>query len=183
MTPTSGARSDSLAPLLTTEQIQKRVGELARKISQDYRGQTLHVVCVLENAFIFMADLARSIEGVHLVCQFVKSVTTQDKYQAEILYVPEIEVAGRPVLLLEALIESGITTDFLMRNLQARGASSVKICTLLDRQAARRIALQPDYYGFLLDDAFVYGYGLGDPVHGRNLPFIAVGRPPGRAAE
>ena len=82
----------------------------------------------------------------------------------------------RPLLraLVQGLLESGITTEFLGRNLTVRGAKSVKVCTLLDRQAGRRVMLQPDYFGFLLDEKYVFGYGLGSPNLGRNLPFIAT---------
>jgi hypoxanthine phosphoribosyltransferase len=77
------------------------------------------------------------------------------------------------VLLVQALVESGITSEFLMRNLQARGAASVKLATLLDRPAARRVHLAPDYWGFEIDERFVYGYGLGTPELSRNLPYLA----------
>jgi hypoxanthine phosphoribosyltransferase len=75
---------------------------------------------------------------------------------------------------VEALIQSGVTSEFLLRNLVGRGASSVKLAVLLDKQAARRVSLQPDYFGFLLNDSFVVGYGLGDMHSGRNLPYIAA---------
>ncbi len=160
--------------ILSADQIKKRVQEIARQISRDYHGKTLHVVAVMENGFIFMADLVRELD-IPVVCQFVKGEFNDDHPSTtEIFYSPEVEVSGKDVLLVEALIQSGLTSEFLLRNLISRGASSVKLAVLLDKQAARRVSLQPDYFGFLLNDSFVVGYGLGDMHSGRNLPYIAA---------
>ncbi len=165
--------------ILTSEQIQGRVRELARRISEDFRGRTIYAVAVLENAFIFMGDLIRYIDG-ELLCQFVKpffrNVLENNIATTEIFFSPELEVAGQHVLLVEGVLNSGVTTEFLVRNFLTRGAASVKICALLDRQSQRRVSLQPDYFGFLMDDTYVMGYGLGSPDLDRNLPFIAVSR-------
>jgi hypoxanthine phosphoribosyltransferase len=159
---------------LSADQIKKRVQEIARQISRDYQGRTLHVVAVMENGFIFMADLVRELD-IPVVCQFVKGeFNDEHPSTTEIFYSPEVEVAGKDVLLVEALIQSGVTSEFLLRNLASRGASTVKLAVLLDKQAARRVSLQPDYFGFLLNDSFVVGYGLGDMHSGRNLPYIAA---------
>jgi hypoxanthine phosphoribosyltransferase len=159
---------------LSADQIKQRVQEIARQISRDYQGRTLHVVAVMENGFIFMADLVRELD-IPVVCQFVKGeFNDEHPSTTEIFYSPEVEVAGKDVLLVEALIQSGVTSEFLLRNLASRGASSVKLAVLLDKQAARRVSLQPDYFGFLLNDSFVVGYGLGDMHSGRNLPYIAA---------
>ncbi len=160
--------------LFSAEQIQQRVREMARQISSDYQGRTLHVVGVLENAFIFTADLLRALD-LTVVCQFVRGAFTESSAgTAEIFYSPELDVKGQDVLLVESLVQSGVTTEFLIRNLMARGARTVKLAVLLDKQAARRVSLQPDYFGFLLGDHFVVGYGLGAPHIGRNLPYIAA---------
>jgi hypoxanthine phosphoribosyltransferase len=160
--------------ILSADHIKKRVQEIARQISRDYQGRTLHVVAVMENGFIFMADLVRELD-IPVVCQFVKGEFNDEHPSTmEIFYSPEVEVAGKDVLLVEALIQSGVTSEFLLRNLASRGASSVKLAVLLDKQAARRVSLQPDYFGFLLNDSFVVGYGLGDMHSGRNLPYIAA---------
>jgi hypoxanthine phosphoribosyltransferase len=169
-----------LKPVLTTEQIQKRVKELGRQISDDYRGQSVHVMGVLENSFLFMADLVRAID-IPLVCSFIKPKYAQmhsenEPPMLEIFFSQELDFRGKHVLLVEGLVHSGVTTDFLMADLRAKGAASVKLATLLDRQMARRVQLQPDYFGFLVDEAFLVGYGLGsaDQVQ-RNLPFVALG--------
>jgi hypoxanthine phosphoribosyltransferase len=164
--------------VIPAEQIQKRVREMARQISDDYRGQTIHALALLENSFMFMADLVRSID-VPVTCQFVKpKYRKQEGNGAEVLEIffsHEPDIRGQHVLLIEGLVHSGITTEFLMSDLRARGAASVKVATLLDRQAARRVQLQPDYFGFLVDEAFLIGYGLGSGEQtGRNLPYVAA---------
>src|SRR5215470_7421767 len=160
--------------LLSADQIKKRVQEIARQVSADFNGKTLYVVCVLENGFIFMADLVREVE-VPVVCQFVKpQFKDTNPSTTEIFFSPEVKVEGQHVLLVETLVQSGITSEFLMRNLVGRGAASVKLAALLDKQSARRVSLQPDYFGFLMNESFVVGYGLGAPQLGRNLPYIAA---------
>lgn len=167
-----------LKTIITQEQLQKRIHEVARQITADYAGKTVYAVCVLENAFLFMADLVRGIE-VPVVCQFVKPFFRQKLENniatTEIFYSPEMEVKDHDVLLVENVLQSGITTEFLIRNFLTRGASSVKVAVLLDRQSQRRVQLQPDYFGFLVDENFLVGYGLPGPgLQNRNLPYIAV---------
>ena len=159
--------------LLPAEQIRKRVQEMARQISNDYRGRTLYLVGVMENGFIFMADLVRELD-LNVVCLFVRAESKEaNSTTTEIFFSPELDVKGQHVLLVEALVQSGLTTEFLIRNLAGRGAASVKLAVLLDKQSARRVSLQPDYFGFLMNESFVVGYGLGDQHFGRNLPYIA----------
>jgi hypoxanthine phosphoribosyltransferase len=173
------SKAVNLRPVISAEQIQKRVRELARQISDDYQGKTLQALAVLENSFIFVADLVRAIE-IPVVCTFVKPRYSQQGSGAtsdvlEILFSHELEIRGKDVLLVEGLVHSGVTSEFLMNNLRGRGAASVKLATLLDRQAARRVQLQPDYFGFLVDEAFLVGYGLGGSEQtNRNLPFLAA---------
>lgn len=160
--------------LLSADQIKKRVQEMAHRIAADFEGKTIYVVGVMENGFVFMADLVREL-NVPVVCQFVKGEYKESNPATmEIFYSPEIDVHGQDVLLVEALIQSGVTSEFLMRNLVGRGAKSVKLAVLLDKQTSRRVSLQPDYFGFLVTDSFVVGYGLGAPHLGRNLPYIAA---------
>lgn len=160
--------------VLSADQIKKRVQEMARRITADFEGRTIYVVGVLENSFIFMADLVRELD-MPVVCQFVKrEYKESNPATTEIFYSPEIDVHGQDVLLVEALIQSGVTSEFLIRNLTGRGAKSVKLAVLLDKQTSRRVSLQPDYFGFLISDSFVVGYGLGAPHTGRNLPYIAA---------
>jgi hypoxanthine phosphoribosyltransferase len=169
----NGVQSEYPRILLSPEQIKKRVQEMARQISNDFRGKTVHVVGVMENGFIFMADLVRELD-LNVVCQFVKAESKEaNSSTTEIFFSPELDVQGRDVLLVEALVQSGVTSEFLVRNLVGRGAASVKLAVLLDKQSARRVSLQPDYFGFLMNESFVVGYGLGERHFGRNLPYIA----------
>src|ERR1700724_3815027 len=175
----SSPRPEQLRIVIPAEQIQKRVREMGRQISDDYRGQSIHLLAVLENAFIFMADLVRALE-VPVVCQFIKPKYSrqhgsQSPEITEIFFSHEPDIRGQHILLVEGLVHSGVTSEFLMNDLRARGAASVKLVTLLDRQAARRVALQPDYFGFLVDEAFLLGYGLGASEQtNRNIPYLAA---------
>ena len=166
-----------LRQVIAADQIQKRVKELARHISDDYQGRTIQALAVLENAFMFMADLVRALE-VPVVCQFIKPRYSKQGNQGdvvEIFFSHEPDIRGQHILLVEGLVHSGVTSEFLMNDLRARGAATVKLVTLLDRQSARRVALQPDYFGFLVDDAFLVGYGLGAVEQtNRNIPYLAA---------
>lgn len=170
---------EQLRTVIPVEQIQKRVRELARQISDDYRGRTIHALAVLENGFIFMADLVRALE-VPVICQFIKPTYRREAHSGpegsmEIFFSHAADIRGQHILLVEGLVHSGVTSEFLMSDLRARGAASVKLAALADRQAARRVQLQPDYFGFLVDDAFLVGYGLGAPEQTwRNLPYLAA---------
>ena len=169
----TGIQTEYPRIVLTAEQIKKRVQEMARRISADFHGKTLHVVGVMKNGFIFMADLVRELD-LDVVCQFVKAESKEaNSTTTEIFFSPELDVKGQHVLLVEALVQSGLTSEFLIRNLVGRGAASVKLAVLLDKQSARRVSLQPDYFGFLMNESFVVGYGLGERHLGRNLPYIA----------
>ena len=173
-------KPSQLRVVISTEQVQKRVREMARQISDDYRERTIHALGILENGFIFMADLVRALE-VPVICQFIKPRYRQqpgngfgEEGPMEIFFSHDSDIRGHHVLLVEGLVHSGVTSEFLMSDLQARGAASVKLATLLDRQAARRVQLQPDYFGFLVDEAYLVGYGLGSPEQtNRNLSYVA----------
>jgi len=150
----NSSKTQSLRQVISTEHIQKRVKELGRQISDDYKGNTIQALAVLENSFMFMADLMRTLD-VPVVCQFIKPKYSKQGNNAgeilEIFFSHEPDIGGHHILLVEGLVHSGLTSEFLMNELRARGAASVKLCTLLDRQSARRVALQPDYFGFLVD--------------------------------
>ncbi len=155
------AKPGQLRTVIPAEQIQKRVREMGRQISDDYRGLSIHLLALLENGFIFMADLVRALE-VPVICQFIKP-----KYRMkapnvpsgvlEIFFSHEPDIRGQHLLVVEGLVHTGITTEFLMSDLRMRGAASVKLARLLDRQSGRRVQLQPDYFAFRVDDAFRVG--------------------------
>lgn len=171
------AKPAPLRVVISADQLQKRVREMARQISDDYRDRTIHTLGILENGFIFMSDLVRALE-VPVICQFIKPRYRQPSANSphealEIFFSHDADIRDHHVLLVEGLVHSGVTSEFLMSDLLSRGAASVKLATLLERQSARRVQLQPDYFGFLVDEAYLVGYGLGSPEQtNRNLPYI-----------
>ncbi|HEY0565662.1 MAG TPA: phosphoribosyltransferase family protein [Terriglobales bacterium] len=171
------AHPTELQVLHSADEIAARVQDLAARISRDYAGKELHLVCVLENAFVFAADLVRELSGDVLV-SFVRSDKRQlqmgDQVRTEIFFAPQADVRGHHILMVEGLIASGQTSDFLARTFLSRGAASVKHCALMSRKNARTTQLEPEYVAFELEGAFVVGYGLGDP-YGRNLGYLAAG--------
>src|SRR6202021_3444962 len=174
----SASPQAGLRQVISADQIQKRVPEMGLPVVDDYRGQTIIALGMLENSFLFMADLLRAVD-VPVVCAFIKPYYKQspqgESPLLEIIFSHELAIEDKHVLLIEGLVHSGVTTEFLMNDLRGRGAASVKLATLLDRQSARRVKLQPDYFGFLVDDTFLCGYGLGSPEQTqRNLPYVAA---------
>src|SRR6202050_1364673 len=172
-------KPEQLRTVIPTEQIQKRLREMARQISSDYQGKTIHALRLLEKGFVVIADLVRVLE-VPVICQFIKPKYRREPANVaagflEIFFSHELAIAGQHVLLIEGLVHSGVTSEFLMNDLRGRGAASVRLAHLLDRQSARRVALQPDYFGFLVDEAFLIGYGLGAAEQtNRNIPYLAA---------
>ncbi|MBI2955673.1 MAG: hypoxanthine phosphoribosyltransferase [Acidobacteria bacterium] len=158
--------------------IARRVRALGREISRDFRGQTLDVVGLLDNGFVFMADLVRALD-LPVRTHFIRTVTqdtsdpTTGKPRKEIFYTPEIEAAGRNILLVDGVLRTGITTDFLLRRISLRRPRVVKTAVLLDKPVERRVLLEPDYYAFrLASNDIVIGYGLSwDGLHS-NLPYL-----------
>lgn len=160
--------------LLSAEQIQRRVKEIGQQISRDYAGKNLMLLCVLPNGFVFAADLIRAID-IPVSCQFVhpqKKSAQGDSSHVQIHYGSAFDVKAKHVVLVEGLIQSGHTTEFLLRTVLSWNAASAKLVALIDKQSARRVPVQPDYMGFILEETFVVGYGMGDPEYGRNLPYI-----------
>jgi hypoxanthine phosphoribosyltransferase len=161
--------------VISEARLRQRIALLGRQISRDFQGREVHCVGVLENGFLFAADLVREITCA-VRCHWVKP-HTQEIYDhniatTEIFYAPEIDVQGRHVLLCEGILATGQTTDFLIRNFQARGAASTSVCSLLDRPSDRRVDLDIAYYGFRVGPQWLAGFGLGAPARERDLPFI-----------
>ncbi len=165
--------------VITEAQLHQRIAELGRQISLDYQGRIVHCVGVLENSFIFVADLVRQVT-CDLRCQFVKPYTREIQHNnietTEIFYAPEVDIEGQHVLLCEGILSTGQTTDFLIRNFQARGAASIALCTLLNRQSDRRVDIEIKYCGFQVGSDWLVGFGLGTLPLNRNLPFIYTPR-------
>lgn len=174
-------------PLYTAAQIARRVRELGRAISRDYRDQPLDLMAVLENSFVFAADLVRRISSP-VRCHFIRAEIREGQDLAgyarkEIFYTPEFDAAGKNILLVDGVLHSGVTLDFLVKRIGLSRPKSIKTAVLVDKPAERKVALEPDYYGFrLASNQMVVGYGLAQDGLYRNLPYVAVsgGRKAGR---
>lgn len=165
------------AVMLSTETIEKRVGEMAAQIRADYAGQELTVVGVLKGSFIFMADLVREID-LPLRCDFLglSSYGSATESSGVVAITKDLDgpVDGRHVLVIEDIIDTGLTMAYLLQNLATRRPASVKIASLLSKPARRQIEVKIDYLGFTIEDRFVVGYGLDFDGQYRNLPFIGT---------
>ena len=166
--------------LITKEQIQDKVKELAADISKDYREKNLVIVGVLKGAVVFMGDLVKNID-VPLMLDFIAvssyGNTTETSGVVRILKDLDNSIEGMDVLIVEDIIDSGLTLYYLQENLRTRGASSISICTLLDKPYRRKANVKVDYKGFEIEDEFVVGYGLDFAERFRNLPEICVLKP------
>jgi hypoxanthine phosphoribosyltransferase len=163
--------------LFTEEEIQLKVKELGKQISLDYAGRNLLVICVLKGAFIFMADLVKAMD-IQLELDFMAvssyGVSTKSSGVVKIIKDLDIPVEGRDVMIVEDIIDSGLTLSYLIDVLERRNALSIAVVTLFDKPARRTVDLEPDYKGYTLPDAFVVGYGLDYAERYRNLPYIGV---------
>ena len=164
--------------LFTEDQIQKRVEEIASNVSRDFIGQELSVVGLLEDSFIFMADLIRKIEG-EVVCYFMKADIDEGEERVSrikrILYSPELDIHDKNVLLVGGVLDTGITLDYITKHILQGGPRILKICFLIDKPKVRRISVNPDYAAFVLDNAdanYLVGYGLGYENKYRNLCYL-----------
>lgn len=160
---------------ISAAQIQSRIQELGRQIAQDYAGEQPHLVCVLNGAFIFMADLVRAIDmPVSMDFLAVSSYGNAEKTSGEVELVKDlrIPIAGRHVIVVEDIVDTGITINYLLKMLEARQPASLKIASLLSKPSRRRVEVPIDYLGFEIEDAYVYGYGLDRAQFDRNIPFI-----------
>ena len=163
--------------LYSKETIEKRVNELAETISRDYEGREIVFICVLKGAFIFLADLTRRLKVPHVV-DFVRltSYGSGTISSGKITITKDIEtsIEGKDVVIVEDIIDTGITLDFLKDRLKKNNPNSVKICALLDKEERREVEVDVDYVGFIIEDKFIVGYGLDFDEKFRCLPDIYV---------
>ena len=165
-----------LRVLYSDKQIRKRVLELAKQIDRDYRGKVLHAVGILEKCFVFMADLVRALK-IPVVCHFVRPEIRERSEGSlafrEIRYTPEIDVRGKDVLLVDGILQSGVTLDHLVRSMLAQGPASVRTACLVEKTTERKVDVATDYVGFKTPAKLVVGYGLGHEGQFHNLPHVA----------
>lgn len=168
---------DKLEVYLTPEQIQKRVAELGAQISRDYEGQDLLLVAVLKGSVVFLADLMRHITIPHSIDFMATSsygAATESTGVVRILKDLDIPITGRNVLIVEDIVDTGYTLDYLRRMLLEREPASLRVVCLLDKRERRLVDVPIDYVGFVIPNAFVVGYGLDYAELYRNLPYIAI---------
>ena len=167
--------------MIDDAQIEKRVSELAAEIESDYsEKEDLLLICVLKGGYMFLADLSRGLNRPHeLDFMGISSygAGTTSSGAVQIIMDLKIPITDRNVLIVEDIIDSGRTLDYMRRNLLARGPASLRICSLLSKPARREVDVTVDYTGFEIPDEFVVGYGLDFAEEYRNLPYIAVLKP------
>jgi hypoxanthine phosphoribosyltransferase len=171
-------RTADLQILISAERIQQRVRELAAEIGRDYQARgDVHLVCVLKGAFVFMADLIRGLDlPATLDFMAVASYAHGTTSSGEVRVLKDLDTAlqGRDVLIVEDIVDSGLTLQYLQGILSARGPRSVRTACLLSKPSRRTVEVPVDYVGFEIADRFVVGYGLDHAGRYRNLPHIAV---------
>ena len=163
--------------LLSEEEVNKRISEIGEQISKDYAGKQVHLVCVLKGGAFFMCELAKRITvPVSMDFMSVSSYGDDTKSSGVVRIVKDLDesLAGKHVIIVEDIVDSGRTLAYLKELLMGRGAADIKICTLLDKPSRRVKAVHVDYTCFAIPDEFVVGYGLDYAQKYRNLPYIGV---------
>ena len=166
--------------LLTEDQIHARVAELGAQLTADYLGRAPVLISVLKGSIVFLADLVRGMElplSIDIIEVSSYGAATESSGQVRILKDLSNPIEGRDVIVVEDIIDTGLTLNYLLRYLRGKNPRSLRICALLDKPARRLVDIPIDYLGFTIPDQFVVGYGLDYGEFYRNLPFIGVLRP------
>ncbi len=169
--------SNNLRELISAQRIAERVAELGAQIRADHPDQTITVVAVLKGSFLFLADLVRAIPGdVRVEFLGVASYHGGTSSSGAVQITQDLRgsIEGHTVILVEDIVDTGLTMDYLLRTLAVRGPRAVRIASLLDKPSNREIEVKVDYVGFTIPDEFVVGYGLDLGELYRNLPYVAV---------
>ncbi len=163
--------------LISEEEIQARIKVLAKEISQQYQGETICLLCILKGGLMFLTDLAKQLT-VPVTFDFIgiSSYGNATKSSGIVRITKDLEesIENKHILIVEDIIDSGLTLSYLVKNLESRKPASVRICTLLDKQINREVDIPIDYVGFLAPDEFLVGYGLDYQELYRNIPFVFV---------
>lgn len=166
--------------LLSEEEIAKRVKELGKQLTEEYKGRELLIVGILKGCMLFLSDLVRTID-LPLTMDFmvVSSYGTATKSSGVVRIIKDLEreIEGKDVLIVEDIVDSGLTLSYLIENLKTRNPKSIKVCSLLDKPDRRKAQVDIEYVGFKIPDEFVVGYGLDYAEVYRNLPFVCVLKP------
>lgn len=168
---------ENVRTLIDADAIQKRVREMGAQITRDYQGKQLVLVPVLKGSFIFASDLARAID-LHVSVDFlaVRSYGDGTETSGVVQITSDLTkpIEGKEVIVVEDIVDTGLTMAYLFENLETRHPSSVKLASLLHKPARTRVPVEIDYLGFTIDDVFVVGYGLDHAGRYRNLPYVGV---------
>lgn len=163
--------------LITEEKIKEKVKEMGQNISEDYRDKNLYMIGILKGSVIFLADLVRAL-SIPVKMDFIAvssyGASTKTSGVVRILKDLETDLSDKDVLIVEDIIDTGLTLSYLIDNLRSRNPKSIKICTFLDKPSRRKAPITVDYNGFEIPDEFVVGYGLDYNEEFRNLPYIGV---------
>lgn len=174
-------RDDIQTVLVTEEQLRAKVAELGAQVSRDYAGRDLLLVSILKGAVVFMADLMRAVTIPcsidFMVVSSYGGTNTESTGLVKIVKDLDADLSGRDVLIVEDVLDTGVTLSNLVPMLKMRHPNSVRICAILDKPARRKTDIRADYIGFEVPDAFVVGYGLDYDEKYRNLPFVGVLKP------
>lgn len=174
-------KEDVAEVLITEEELQARIAELGKAISADYQGRDLLAVCILRGAVIFLSDLIRQIAVPHEIDFMAVSsyggTSTESSGVVRILMDLTTSIEGRDVLIVEDIVDTGLTLDYIIDNLKTRRPASLRTCALLNKHERRKVDVRLDYVGFDIPNKFVVGYGLDYEEKYRNLPFIGVLKP------
>ena len=169
--------SEHIEVLVTKEDVEERISEMADEINRAYAGKSLYLVCVLKGGAFFMCELAKHLNmPVSLDFMSVSSYGSATKSSGVVKIVKDLDepIKDKDVLVVEDIVDSGRTLSYLMEMLRDRGPKSLHLCTLLDKPERRVVEVNVDYTGFQIPDKFVVGYGLDYDQHYRNLPYIGV---------
>jgi hypoxanthine phosphoribosyltransferase len=176
--------------LFSQQDIARRVGEIGSEVTRAFEGREICVVGLMKSCLVFMGDLIRAIP-LDMTCHFLEASSLREQgvgpLRTDIVYSTDIPYEGRDILLLDDVIDTGITLNFLLDHIREHGPRSLKVCALIDKPGERKIDVQPDWAVFTLreplrDDRFIVGYGLDHAEHYRGLPFIGtIPRPVGPA--
>ncbi len=163
--------------LISTDEIHERIKELGHQITKDYEGKNLMLVGILKGAVIFMSELAQNIDlPITMDFMAVSSYGRSSQSSGVVRIIKDLDshIEGKDILIIEDIIDTGLTLNYLTENLKKRGPKSVKICTLLDKPERREVEVPVDYVGFEVPDEFIVGYGLDYAEKYRNLPYVSA---------
>jgi hypoxanthine phosphoribosyltransferase len=173
-------KKDIAEILISTEELQAKVTELGRQISEDYGGKNPLLICLLRGAAVFLSDLIRAIDiALEMDFMAISSYGDSTESSGVVRLVMDLKssITGRNVLIVEDIVDTGRTLAYILDNLQTRRPADIKVCALLSKPSRREIQVEIDYLGFEIPDKFVVGYGLDYAENYRNLPFIGVLKP------